>query len=504
MVEAEVGVEPDGCEGDGPVFGEEGVCEGEHGVDGVAGRAAVAVFEGEVEARFGVFGGRGLQHAPEVGEVGFRGHAFDAEQGLGAFGRGGLSGEGLERVERVAGWVGVVAAEHGARVEDFGVDEAAGELEAGCGFGRGAVLGLAQADVLVPEALGHAVEPAAEGEVEHGDVPGEAFLDGGRGQLRRGEQAHLRSFHEPGFLDDLAANLDDEPVALLADDGAVFLHVEGQGVVARGHEPAHAVLLRGHLAGEQRVGLVGQADGRQRAAGAFGAVAERGRARARVGHGAHLAEQFACARDERLVQRDGDAAARLGEVDFAVVAGVAVFAQDEALRAHLHALGLVRALGEVRRGAALHVHGHGAPGLLLDEVDPRDEARIGRGHEHGARLVDEGVVDFGRRGLSPVAAGRRARLGEAALFPVHAAMLKPAIDCVHAVGELGFDPFEPAQPRTIGILVQHPRRDQVGGRKYRVFAHSPIPAMRPNPQCRPAPIVSGPGTATPSSNRSVR
>ncbi len=45
VVETEGGVEADGEEGDGAVFCEDGVGEGEQGVDGVGGGAAVAVVE---------------------------------------------------------------------------------------------------------------------------------------------------------------------------------------------------------------------------------------------------------------------------------------------------------------------------------------------------------------------------------------------------------------------------------------------------------------------------
>lgn len=78
MVETDEGIEADGVAGDGEVLGEDAVAEGEEGVDGVAGRAAVAALEVELEGV--TFGGFALDHAGELGEVETCAVALDAEE----------------------------------------------------------------------------------------------------------------------------------------------------------------------------------------------------------------------------------------------------------------------------------------------------------------------------------------------------------------------------------------------------------------------------------------
>ena len=137
----------------------------------------------------------------------------------------------------------MVASQEGSRVEDLDSDEVAGQFEAEGGSIGGPVLRATLLHVLVPQPVRHPVKPSAVGEIEHGDVSGKALLDCGCGQLSRAEQADLGGFHEARFLDDFLTHLHYELVAVLADDRAVFLHIEGQGVVAGGRQPPHLVLL---------------------------------------------------------------------------------------------------------------------------------------------------------------------------------------------------------------------------------------------------------------------
>ena len=91
VVEAEHGVEPHGVERDGPVLGEQRVGEGEHGVYGVFGRAAVApgkveiapVLAGDRLLCFCGFRGFGrLEHGAEMPEVNARGGSPRCRAGI--------------------------------------------------------------------------------------------------------------------------------------------------------------------------------------------------------------------------------------------------------------------------------------------------------------------------------------------------------------------------------------------------------------------------------------
>ena len=239
VVEAEVGVKADGVAGDGQVLREDGVGEGEEGVDGVAGWAAVAAFEVEGEV---VGGGVGavadFDEAGEFAEVDAGGVAFDAEEGFEGFGTFGAvrhvfhGGDG--------GFFGfdVVALEHSALVADFTGGEGSGEGE-GEPFGVGeAELATAEGYVFGIEAGSDAVEPAAHGEVGDGDAGFAEGLDGLGGDLDVAEEVDLVDFADADFLDDAVFFPDLQDFTGFAHAHALGVEVEGLEVVARGHELA--------------------------------------------------------------------------------------------------------------------------------------------------------------------------------------------------------------------------------------------------------------------------
>lgn len=147
--EADCGVESVRGERAGGIETEQGVEVGEEGVEGVAGRAAVAFAEGELVALL-------RDEACEVFKILRGGFAFDSAEFVEC---GGL-GESAEAVREAFGCVfecgggfggfGVFAcgaAEDVAGVGEFAGDKAAGERGAGGGVVGEAVLGAAQEDV---------------------------------------------------------------------------------------------------------------------------------------------------------------------------------------------------------------------------------------------------------------------------------------------------------------------------------------------------------------------
>ena len=184
VVEPPVGVEADGGQGYEPFPGQHGISEGEHGVDGVLGRAAVSFVEGK--AHVGVV--RGLEHACEVPEIPRCGGAFDAEQRIDGIGLGGLFDVVVELCQQIVMDAGgvvsgafEVAAHESAAVGDLGGDPSAGELEAGFVVETGPVLVGPQFDVLVSGADRMADEPTVVGVVGDGDGPFHAFVEQGGG-----------------------------------------------------------------------------------------------------------------------------------------------------------------------------------------------------------------------------------------------------------------------------------------------------------------------------------
>ena len=88
MIEAKVGVETHRGQGNGPVFGEQGIGEREHRIDGVTGRAPVTVLKSEGHlcgSGRRIRCGGGLEEGAEMGKVGLCRHAFNSEKGFKRF-----------------------------------------------------------------------------------------------------------------------------------------------------------------------------------------------------------------------------------------------------------------------------------------------------------------------------------------------------------------------------------------------------------------------------------
>ena len=180
-----------------------------------------------------------------------------------------------------------------------------------------------------------------------------------------------------------------------------------------------------------------------------------------------------------------------------MVAGVSVGTQDQALRTKLHAFRFVRAFRQIRRGAPFYIHRHRASTGVFDQVHPCDQAKVRVRHHHRARprhyrIIHGLLAAFLLPGSFPFPG--TVGVCQSAFLTVHPPVLKPAVHRIHAVRKLRLDPLQPAQPRTIRIFVQHPRRNEVGEflslllRHYRLL----LPADRgEEAEAAMAPRVSG-------------
>jgi hypothetical protein len=242
--EADGGIETDAFEGGLDIVGEEGVEEGEEGVDGVSWGSAVAAGEGES-------GFAGSDELGEHGEVELGGLALDAAElvggggllkaldALGELGAGLPEGAGAIGLGAVAGG----AVEGDAGVGDFAEDEEAGQV--------GGLLWLVGATVL--------------GATEE-DVAGDGALDPGEEAPILGEEADLhavsgavsqeeRAAEDVAEADDafevvnrqaeagLALDADQDGLAFLGQVGALGSDVESVEQFSHGGSSPFSVVV---------------------------------------------------------------------------------------------------------------------------------------------------------------------------------------------------------------------------------------------------------------------
>lgn len=393
--QAPPGVEAISKEGDGELLGQEGVAEGEEGIDGVSGRAAVAGCEvpGGVEvARF--------EHVGEALEVDGGDGAFEAEELIERVG-GGDAGEQVIDVAEDSG-VGSVSSEERALVGALGGDEGSGEGKAAVGAGRGVELCGAVEGISQVDAGGDAVEPMTHGEVDDGDGGLAEEVEGLSGELDVAAEDEMTDIFESGAAQFLAGFADDEGLAGFADEGALFLDIEGEGVVAGGIEASDAwggLVGRNMLQGE---GFVGQTDRVEGATGAFGAVVE-GWGKVTGGGGStSLVNECEGSSFELGREGDVDACAGAGEIEDAMVAAVAVLAEEQALSHELDTLIFVGAELVIRCATAFRLDGDGfgeaiGAGGGGDEVERSGQAES-RAVEWDAAGDDGGLVAVVARG----------------------------------------------------------------------------------------------------------
>ncbi len=111
---------------------------------------------------------------------------------------------------------------------------------------------------------------------------------------------------------------------------------------------------------------------------------------------------------------------------------------------------------------ALVVHRTDAVPLPLDDVDLRAEPEFLRSEEYRA------LVNVGWRTVCLPLAHPASLSG-----PVHCAVIEPPLDGVRAIGELSLHPFEVAEPRAIGELVEHADAEEGRGRR-RILRSLPV------------------------------
>ena len=309
-------------------------------------------------------------------------------------------------------------------------------------------------------AHGHPVKPAAVREVAHGDAPRRDLTQRLGRYLHVAEQRHLRRIDQPDLGQQAAFELDGQFIGRLAQVRALFLRIQRQSVLPSRQQPAHlAAVVVGRLA-EQR-GLVGQADAHQRAARTLRAVVQGRRHHARFAHPSHAPEQLAGPIHQRFIERHGHAAPRADEVQDTAIAGVAVFAQDQSLRAELHPLRLPCPAFHVGYAPSLVVDRNRLAGRDIDQVHLGHDPLAGR-REHQRPRVD----GLGRRrfllclALVNLLLACLRHLGGRRL--VDTPMAEASFERFQIVGKLALDPFQVRQSRAIGKLVQHPSGNQIG------------------------------------------
>ncbi len=474
VVEAEVGVKADGVTGQGQVFGQDAVGEGEESVDGVAGRSAIAAFKVEGEAIGGGFGAvAGLDHAGEFAEVDAGGIAFEAKERFEAFSTLGAVGHIFHGGDGGFFGLDVVALQHGPLVADFAGGEGTGEGK-GEPLGVGeAELAAAEANVFGVEAGGDAVEPAAHGEVGNGDAGFAEGLDGLGGDLNVAEEVDLADFADANFLNDVVFFLHLQDFTGFAHAHALGVEVEGLEVVARGHEladergwqGAEAFAGRGlafggieeaelggggEVEGGEAVGFVGEADSVEGTADAFGGVEEGGGDGAVCGEVPGLRDGGFGFFDELGIDRDTDALAGFLVEDDGFVTLVAVFAEDDGLEGDLDAVGGPHFDGAVfgfAGGTVFVIDGCGGEAFGFDEVEFGDDAEAFGGESDGAGV--NFLVGF-------------SGLGEGGGSGIDAFVLGGAFEGVGGFAEDAVDPLVEAEAGAVDELVDHAGGEIVG------------------------------------------
>jgi hypothetical protein len=190
---------------------------------------------------------------------------------------------------------------------------------------------------------------------------------------------------------------------------------------------------------------------------ALGAVDERGRKLALIGQCAQSGDCTVHDALELVVDRDGHAALRAGEVQHAAVDVVAVLAQKKHLCRDLRPLGEVGSLRNVGHLAALVIDGARLAVDGFDEIDLRREAEPLRAEPHRTsdhRFGVGGGLRLGGRSHRIACGGG---LGQGRARLIDAAMNVPPVDREVVVGELAVDPLERRQALAVEDLVDHPR-----------------------------------------------
>ena len=157
--------------------------------------------------------------------------------------------------------------------------------------------------------------------------------------------------------------------------------------------------------------------------------------------------------NELVVERHPHPFAAPDEIEHALVARVAVLAQQESLHAELHPLGVVGAALDVRALAALVVDRRHAAAVRLDQVHAGNQAQALGGQRDRPRVQLLGLVDVGRR-------------RQLAAVAVDAPVRVASFDGVGRLDPLALDPLQVGQARAVDELVDHARRHEwrrVGG-----------------------------------------
>jgi hypothetical protein len=200
---------------------------------------------------------------------------------------------------------------------------------------------------------------------------------------------------------------------------------------------------------EEGVGLFGETDGREGAAGAFGRIFEGRREDGVLRSGPSGVNGGDGIGDDGVVNGEADALFGGGVIDDGFGTGVAVFAKEHGLEGELDAVGRphFEAGFGFARAAVFVIDGDGEAGGNLEEINFRDDAEGFGGESDGAGFEIVGEI-FG--------------WGKGGAFSIDAFVLVAAFDGVGAFAEDAFDEFIEEEAWAIDELIDHAGGEVIG------------------------------------------
>src|ERR1035437_5613472 len=333
------------------------------------------------------------------------------------------------------------------------------------------------------------VEPPAHREVADRHLRLAQRLHRLRGDLYVPHQVHLADLADPHLLQQLVLilHLQDRPA--LPDLHSLRVQVQRAQFAARRHHRADLALhrlsprqieerqlqrvVRPPLPPPPR--LLGQTEPHQRTPRTLRRINQRGRNLSRFRQAPRPQDQRLRLRDHRLVEHHPHPLPRLAVVRDPFVAPVPTLPQDDSLAAELPPVRRPQfePVGPVARTPVLVIHRGRHAVFHLDQVHLRDHPQALARERHAPRV--DRLWDRRSRSVVCRLALRRGGAGASACqrpfyLPSRRQPCRPGIDAlvldgalhrVDALREQSLYPFVEEKPRTVCVLVDHPRRQIV-------------------------------------------
>jgi hypothetical protein len=271
-----------------------------------------------------------------------------------------------------------------------------------------------------------------------------------RGDLNPAKQVDLAQLLDSHLLHHFVPLFDSQHQARFAHGQSLRVQVERAEIVAGRHQSPHRriTVAGGFTLRTTEPSFVGQTDGHERAARAFGAVFQW--LRDGTGGGRErLLDRTLSEGQERVVHRDSDALFGRSVINDPLAAVVAVFPQHKRLRGELDSIGIPGFQSSINRFAG--------PSAFV--IDGRHMAVTGFDQVHFGDDAVGIAGEFDRAGLAGGAILNQ--LGgwwQIVLGLVDFRVANGALDSLDVMRELRLDPFVIEQSRTIHELVEHSGR----------------------------------------------